>query len=203
MEFKRANYAHNFLNAVETDHMAAWDMFVNELNELLVTNKPAVTQAIRDSGLRIHTNDSLKVMSDLIHDKIYTTPELRTNLNKLIFARHKDESISAEGGEKDVIYSNATGEIVAGTNAEDSAQVQAVNEATEKLVGAKPNTNELSLPKETVKELADENLKNKMEYAGTTEGVKKFLTPRHLKIGAAVLVGAIVIYGIYKIYKRS
>lgn len=201
MEYRRANYAHNFLNAIDTDHLAAWDMFVNELNELLVNNKAAVTKAIRDSGLRIHTNDSLKVMSDLIHDKLYTTPALRTNLNKLILARHKNQEISSEGGSHDKLYSNAAGDVSA-TDADNSTQVGAINEATEKLVGVKENENGLSVPKDTVKALADENLKNKMEYAGVSDGLKIF-SRRNVKIGLIVLAAAVAVWGIYKITKKN
>ncbi len=201
MEYRRANYAHNFLNAVDTDHMAAWDMFVNELNELLVNDKAAVTKAIRDSGLRIHTNDSLKVMSDLIHDKLYTTPALRSNLNKLILSRHKNAEISAEGGSHDKLYSNAAGDVSA-TDSDNTEQVGAINEATEKLVGVKPNTNGLKVSKDTAKGLADENLKNKMDYAGISDGLKVF-SRRNVKIGLIVLAAAVAVWGIYKITKKN
>ncbi len=201
MEYRRANYAHNFLNAIDTDHLAAWDMFVNELNELLVNNKAAVTKAIRDSGLRVHANDSLKVMSDLIHDKLYTTPALRTNLNKLILARHKSQDISAEGGTHDKLYSNAAGDVSA-TDASNSTQVSAINEATEKLVGVKENENGLSVPKDTVKALADENLKNKMDYAGVSDGLKIF-SRRNITIGLIVLAVGVTVWGIYKITKKN
>lgn len=200
MHYRRANYAHNFLNAIDTDHVAAWEMFINELNELLVNNRAAVVQAIRDSGLRVHTNESLKVMSDLIHDKMYTMPELRANLNKLILARHKDEMISAEGGTHDKLYSNAEGDVSA-TKPEDPEQVAAISEATEKLVGAKENDNSLSVPKDTVKAMADENLKNKMDYAGISD--RKIFTRKNLLIGGIVIAAVITIWGIYKITKRD
>lgn len=201
MEYRRANYAHNFLNAIDTDHLAAWDMFVNELNELLVNNKEAVTKVIRDSGLRVHANDSLKVMSDLIHDKLYTMPALRENLNKLILARHKNQDISAEGGTHDKLYSNASGDVSV-TDAGNTTQVSAINEATEKLVGVKENENGLSIPKNTVKALADENLKNKMDYAGVSDGLKIF-SRRNVKIGLIVLAAAVAVWGIYKITKKN
>ena len=201
MQYRKANFAHNFLNAIDTDHLAAWDMFVNELNELLVNNKAAVLEAIRNSGLRVHTNDSLKVMSDLIHDKLYSTPLLRQNLNKLILARHKNQEISSEGGSHDKLYSNASGD-VSSTDVDNVSQVAAINEATEKLVGVKENTNGLKVPKETVKTLADENLKNKMEYAGLNEGLKIF-SRRNMKIGLIVIAASLAIYGIYKITKNK
>ncbi len=202
MEYRRANYSHNFLNAIETDHMAAWDMFINEVNELLVNNKPAMVKAIRDSGLRIHENDSLKVLSDLIHDKIYTTPELRENINKLIFSRHNDQFVSAQGGPHDKVYNNAAGDAAVETSASDAAQVAAVNDATEKLVGVKPNDNNLIVTKDVAKKLADENLQNKINYAGNSESMKIF-SRRNVKIGLIVLAGVIAVWGIYKIRKRN
>lgn len=201
MEYKRANFVHNFLNAVDTDHMAGWDMFINELNELLVNHKPSVVKAIRDSGLRVHENDSLKVMSDLIHDKLVDTPELRKNLVKAIFLRHQDQSISAEGGQVDKIYSNAGGDIAYGTDINNQKQIDGVNDGFDKLVGDKPNTNNLQVPKETVKAMAEENLKNKMEYNGVS---KKVFSGRNIVIGLVVVavIGAAA-FGIYKLTKRN
>lgn len=199
MEYKRANYSHNFLNAVETDHRAAWNMFVNELNELLVNHTAAVIDVARSCGLRVHDSSPLLEISDLIHEKIRETPELRTALNKLIMARHKDQLISAEGGKFDTVYNNAAGDAAKGTNDQDPAQVEAVNEATEKLVGAKPNQNELQMDKEEAKKIGTDNLKSKMKYLGLS-GKKIFTRP--VKIGLAVVASGLLIWGLYRILKR-
>jgi hypothetical protein len=199
MQIRRSNYAHNFLNAIDTDHMAAWDMFVNEINELLINDKQSVIQAIRAAEVRVHDKDSLKVISDLIHDKIYAMPILRKNLNKLILSRHKNQNVSAEAGTHDKLYSNANGN-VSSTNVEDNDQVSAINQATNKLVLPNENVNSLSVSKETVKSLAAENLKNKIEYAGINEG--KVFSRQNIKIGLIVLSAAVLIYAAYKISKK-
>lgn len=200
MDFKRANYSHNFLNAIETDHMAAWDMFVNELNEQLVNNTAVIREIMRKAGLRVQDRTTLKEMSDLIHDNIRVNAGLRKDLNKLILGRHKDELISAQGGKYDTVYNNAAGDAAKGTSDQDPAQVAAIDEATEKLVGIKPNQNNLSVDKEKAKQLGATNLENKLQYYRVTDG-KKFFT-RPVKIGLAVLAGGLVIWGLYKVFKK-
>ncbi len=200
MDFKRANYSHNFLNAIETDHMAAWDMFVNELNEQLVNNTAAVREIMRKSGMRVQDKSTLKEMSDLIHEAIRTNAVLRKNLNKLILGRHKDQLISAEGGKYDTVYNNAAGDAAKGTSDQDPAQVAAIDEATEKLVGIKPNQNNLSVDKDTAKALGAQNLENKLKYHGVPDGKKFFTKP--VKIGLAVIAGGLVIWGLYKVFKK-
>ncbi len=102
MQCRKHNFSHNFLSAVGSNKLAAWDILVNEINEVILEFPKETTKAIRDSGLRIHDNPSPKDMVEVIHEGIYVNGELRTKLLKLISKRQANPHYSADGGEYDI-----------------------------------------------------------------------------------------------------
>jgi hypothetical protein len=103
MQYQRHNFSHNFLNAVETDHVAAWDILINEINEIVLEFPKETEKAIRDNGMRLHSGPSPRDLVDVIHEGIYVNDKLRNDLLKLIAKRHTDPYYSANGGEFDKI----------------------------------------------------------------------------------------------------
>ena len=103
MQYQKHNFAVNFLNAIETDHELAWDILVNEVNEIILEYPQDVEKAVRDAGLRLHSNPSPKDLVDVIHEGIYVNEDLRKNILKIISFRQADPHFSATGGEYDKV----------------------------------------------------------------------------------------------------
>lgn len=103
MQFQKHNFAHNFLNAVETDKSVAWDVLSNEVNELILDHPKAINQALVQAGIGIHSNPSAKDYLDSIHDHFYTNEKLQRNVLRLIAKRHTDPHFSADGGQFDKV----------------------------------------------------------------------------------------------------
>lgn len=101
MQYQRHNFAGNFLNAVETDKPGAWDILINEINEIILEHPKEVHGAIVRAGLKLPPKATAKDKLDVIHDNIYSNEGLRNSLLRLVAHRHKDDMFSADGGEFD------------------------------------------------------------------------------------------------------
>lgn len=103
-QFQKHNFAHNFLNAVETDKMVAWDVLVNEVNELILDHPQAVRAALEQSGIKIQEKPTARQLLDAVHGGIYENDKLRPRIMRLIAKRHTDPHFSADGGAFDMAF---------------------------------------------------------------------------------------------------
>jgi hypothetical protein len=221
MNYARHNFTHNFLNAVAVDTMAAWDILVNEINEIVLDYPKDVEKAIRDSSMRIHNNPSPKDMVDVIHDGIYENKELQKRITKLIAKRHTDPHYAADGGSFDKIIvdgqaryktNNASEDILnegAGLlNADgdllndESGMLNAVGPGLGKMI---QRTKEKVGAKMATKRMAQDNLAAKEKQRGLTPSTNKgqFTMGKILLIVGAVAAVGTLAYFIYQANKSK
>lgn len=200
MQYPRHNFAHNFLNAVATDKVAAWDILVNEINEIVLEYPQDVNKAIKDNNLRIHSNPSPKDMVDVIHDGIYSNEGLRKALLKLIAKRHADPNYAADGGPYDkILDSNIDGDLLN----DDGELINAAGDGMKKLVETKGTDTEIAADKKESKKLMSDNLAAKESQKGLPVSRTKGTLPKWAKVGIAVAVVGLVSWGIYAAYKAN
>lgn len=135
MQYQRHNFAHNFLNAVETDKRTAWDILVNELNEVILDFPKEVEQAIVKAGYRLPSKASAKDKLDLIHDHIYRDENLRKSLLRIVAKRHTDPHLNADGGDYDQVIENPDFNMAGDAISQDEGTLNFVFEGAKRLVG--------------------------------------------------------------------
>ena len=222
MNYSRHNFQHNFLNAVAVDTMAAWDILVNEINEIVLDYPKDVEKAIRDSSMRIHNNPSPKDMVDVIHDGIYVNKDLQSRITKLIAKRHTDPHYAADGGSFDKIIvdgqaryhtNNASEDILNESAAgllnadgdllnDESGMLNAVGLGLGKMI---QNTKEKVGAKMATKRLAQDNLAAKEKQRGLPVSKSKgeFSIGKVLLIVGAVAAVGTLVYFIYNANKSK
>lgn len=199
MQYQRHNFAHNFLNAVGTDKVAAWDILVNEINEIVLEYPKEVETVIRNSNMRLHSNPSPKDMVDVIHDGIYVNKDLRKKLVKLIAKRHADPHYAADGGPYDKVLENPDLNSDGDLLNEDGELINFVNEATDKLFSDAGGEAE----KKETKKLMTDNLAEKEKQKSLPVSSSKIVWSNNKKI--AVTLGVIAAIGLisFIVYKTN
>ncbi len=196
MDYSRANFAHNFLNAVETDHSVAWDIFANEINEIIHTNPAAAAETLNSVGIRAGINPSKERLSYLIFENVYQKPELQKALTKLIYLRHKsDEFITSIGGKYDQVYNNAAGNASESTDADDELQVKEVQNGIARIAGTDETKEGLQVKKEMARGIMRDNMNAKTRYYSMISG--KIRIHPVIVIAGGIGIGALIVYGIH------
>lgn len=210
MQFQKHNFAHNFLNAVETDKPVAWDILSNEINELILDHPKAVIAALTQAEVKTFQNPSAKDLLLAVHDNFYTNEKLRRHVLTLIGKRHTDPHFNADGGDYDkIIFEgkehenfNMSGE-AAGNDGETlnfifTGAKNLVSNVKDKVQGA--------AQKMKNKERAAKNLAAKEKQRNLPVSREKGAMPTGKIIGitvAAVAAISLVAYFIYKSNKQQ
>lgn len=175
MQYRRHNFNQNFLNATSTDTDVAWEILVNEVNELSIDQPSKIIAVLRKNNIKVADNTSAKTLSLTVFDKIYTNPALQKDILDLVAIRHTDPYVNADG--------LTTGPTTA------SADIIA---ATDSLI--KDTT---GLTKTQVKKLVTDDIKSKLDQKGIKAGINP------LKILFFVGLVSAVAFTIYKIVKKQ
>lgn len=211
MQYQRHNFAHNFLNAVGADRLAAWDILVNEINEIVLEYPKETEKVIRDNGMRLHSNPSPRDLVDVVHEGIYVNEPLRKAILKIIAKRHSDPYYAADGGAHD----NAIivdGKVLPYPSGEqdllnDSGELlNFVFEGAKKLVSGAKDRVQGAAEKLQTKNMATDNLASKEKQRNLPVSRPKGTISTGMIIGisvAAVAAISLVAYLIYKSNKTS
>jgi hypothetical protein len=172
MQYRKHNFYHNFTTAVGCDKETAWEILVNEINELVVDQPSKVIAILKTSGVSVSSNPSASKLTSTVIDQIYTNKQLRTQLVSLITQRHKDPYVNAGGS----VYEKS---------AVDASEVLAT--ANTLIDDKQPD-----LTKAAVQKMASNDLRSKQAQKGLKVGVN----PVKFLFGLAVVSG--VLYLGYK-----
>jgi hypothetical protein len=224
MQFQKHNFAHNFLNAVETDKPVAWDILVNEINEIILDMPADVKAALTSSGIKVPGNPNSSDLLELVHEGIYENEKLHKEILKVIAKRHKNSHFNANAGEFDQVIGvaptdfNMDGASVAEdenmfnfslagfkdlvVNAKDKvkAGIQKGKEGRE----ARKNGNvDYSANKQITKDKAKSNLSAKQKQRNLPVSRPKGSMPSMKTFGIVLAVAAVIGTVGYLIYKSN
>ena len=207
MQYQRHNFTLNFLNSVETDKRAAWDILVNEVNEAIINFPKEVQSAIVKNGGRLPANPSRKDLLDSIYDNIYTNEAMRKSIMRIIGKRHADSHFSVNGGAYDKLIWEGKEQkdfnMDGAAPSNDEETMNFIFKGAARLVqGAKDRVQNANQRTDTKKRASD-NLAAKERQKNLAVSRSKGTMPTWQKVtlwtGAAVAVGLIA----YMIYKAS
>ncbi len=173
MQYRKHNVYKNLIAASTMDVDMAWEILVNEINELALDQPTKLTAAITASGLKTNTRPTAKSLSVLVLNNIYTNKALRKNLVAAIAQRHKDPFVNADGGDV----------------GDENALLKAVDDTVADKETLKPAD---------IKKMLLEDLTAKQKQKGLSTGI----TPIKFLFGAAVVTG-IIYLGYKVLYKKS
>lgn len=100
MQYLRHNFIHNITTSANTDMDAGWDVVINEINEIALSDK-LKQQAVK--LFNTHPTDSAFETSEAILKALKTEPKKYIpSFSDLVFMRHTQPAVNANGGLYDV-----------------------------------------------------------------------------------------------------
>lgn len=88
MHYDTHNFHMNWSNASGMDKDMRDEMLVHELADVIVSHKPVVIDALRESGIRVSDDISRKGLTKLIADNAPENPDLQEHLAMVIVAKN-------------------------------------------------------------------------------------------------------------------
>lgn len=205
MQFQKHNFAHNFLNAAATDKPVAWDILVNEINEIILDMPAGVKDALTSSGIKVAANANASDLLSSVHDGFYVNDQLRNKILKLIAKRHTNPQYNADGGLYDqVVGIEPTDFNMDGANiAEDENTLNFVWGAAKDLVVTAKDKVQGAIEKNKTKEKAEKSLAQKQKQRNMPVSRPKGSMPPMKIIGIVLAAAAVIGTAAYLIYRSN
>ncbi len=105
MQYRKHNFAYNFMNAQAVDVSDAWEILLGEINELVLSDvyRAESIQKLKDAKVNVPADISDKNLTVLIFDTIWDNVQFRAAIITSMIAMHQTPYTGAEIGVYDQI----------------------------------------------------------------------------------------------------